>query len=218
MNCIFCLKEVDGENKSKEHIIPESLGNIETILPPGIVCDKCNNYFSRKIEQPILNSPMIRLLRFDRNIPNKKGNIPPISQGDMFSLPDYRLMGRLLGKIGVEMIALRCQGVNNWNYEMKNQKELIPVRNFVRFNIGDTWPFFYRTIYPVNAIFSENGTFFEVLNECDLLYTKTKELYVVVALFGVEFTMNLGGPFFEGYINWLKKNNYNSPLYIGKNQ
>jgi len=36
-------------------------------------------------------------------------------------------------------------------------------------------------------------------------------------LFGVEFTMNLGGRILDGYKNWLKENDWKSPLYIGKN-
>lgn len=53
MNCIFC-KEESSNSRSIEHIIPESLGNKDHVLPPGIVCDKCNNYFARKIEKKIL--------------------------------------------------------------------------------------------------------------------------------------------------------------------
>lgn len=52
--CIFCNQD-STESKSIEHIIPESLGNDELILDKGIVCDKCNNYFSREIENPVLN-------------------------------------------------------------------------------------------------------------------------------------------------------------------
>ncbi|MBT3070018.1 HNH endonuclease [Rhodomicrobium sp. Az07] len=31
-------------------LVPESLGNRQHVLPKGIVCDGCNNYFSRKVE------------------------------------------------------------------------------------------------------------------------------------------------------------------------
>lgn len=40
--CIFCHKD-SSNSKSIEHIIPESLGNKEHILPNGYVCDICNN-------------------------------------------------------------------------------------------------------------------------------------------------------------------------------
>ncbi|MBO5921575.1 MAG: hypothetical protein J6Q48_04230, partial [Bacteroidaceae bacterium] len=47
MKCIFCKQESTNA-KSVEHIIPETLGNKTFVLPLGMVCDQCNNYFSRK--------------------------------------------------------------------------------------------------------------------------------------------------------------------------
>lgn len=67
MRCIFC-KNDSGNSTSCEHIIPESLGNTTQILPPGVVCDKCNNYFSRKVEKPFLETQGIRDLRSFRFI------------------------------------------------------------------------------------------------------------------------------------------------------
>jgi hypothetical protein len=51
MRCPF-FKSDSTASRSIEHIIPESLGNMTQILPPGVVCDGCNNYFSRKVEGP----------------------------------------------------------------------------------------------------------------------------------------------------------------------
>ena len=49
------------------------IGNKSTILHKGIVCDKCNNYFARKVEQPFLESEPIRKLRQELQLENKKG-------------------------------------------------------------------------------------------------------------------------------------------------
>lgn len=78
MRCIFC-KGDSSSSKTSEHIIPESLGNTEHVLPPSVVCDKCNNYFARKIEKPFLGSPNIAYLRSRQEIANKRGLIPPIT-------------------------------------------------------------------------------------------------------------------------------------------
>lgn len=64
--------------KSEEHIIPKSLGNEEMILPKGIICDSCNNYFAREIEKPFLENETIKLLRTFHTISSRKGNIPPL--------------------------------------------------------------------------------------------------------------------------------------------
>ncbi len=75
MRCIFC-KDDSTNSKSLEHIIPESLGNATLILKPGVVCDKCNNYFAREVDKPFLEHNSIRNLRFEEGILSKKGRIP----------------------------------------------------------------------------------------------------------------------------------------------
>lgn len=77
MRCLFCKQNSDA-SRSVEHIIPESLGNKTSILLPGIVCDKCNNYFARKVEKPFLESGALLHLRFHQRIENKRGKVPPV--------------------------------------------------------------------------------------------------------------------------------------------
>lgn len=75
MRCIFCKSQSDG-SRSAEHIIPESLGNKEHVLPPGVVCDCCNNYFSRRIEGPLLEREFFVQARFRNWVENKRGRVP----------------------------------------------------------------------------------------------------------------------------------------------
>jgi hypothetical protein len=84
MRCIFCKTE-SSESKSVEHIIPESLGNLRYTLPQGMVCDKCNNYFSRKIEGKMLEQTYFKNLRFRQKIDSKKGRCP-IENGVLLTL------------------------------------------------------------------------------------------------------------------------------------
>jgi predicted transcriptional regulator len=65
-----------SNSKSEEHIIPKSLGNEELIIPKGIICDSCNNYFAREIEKPFLNNKTIVNLRFKHFIPSRKDRVP----------------------------------------------------------------------------------------------------------------------------------------------
>jgi hypothetical protein len=75
--CIFC-KEDSKDSKSVEHIIPESLGSYKVVLPAGIVCDKCNNYFARKVENPLLSNESFRNVRAWYQVPTKKGKYPSV--------------------------------------------------------------------------------------------------------------------------------------------
>lgn len=214
MRCIFCKKD-SRSSRSREHIVPESLGNEAHMLPPGVVCDKCNNYFARKLEQPLLASPIFTLLRAERRIKNKRGRVPDLPASSGCWLPPSRLMGRFLGKVGLEVLASRLLEVDGWNDEIVDKVELDDLRNFVRHNLGPSeWPFSHRTLYPVNAIFEEGGQHFEVLHEYTLLATDTREVYVVIAVLGVEFVLNLGGPTVDGFERWLSEHKGASPLYF----
>ena len=50
---------------------------------------------------------MIRLLKADREIPNKKGKVPSVDEVNSFELPEFRLMSRFVGKVGLEVLADR---------------------------------------------------------------------------------------------------------------
>lgn len=75
MKCIFCKHDASA-SISVEHIVPESMGNKNNILPKGVVCDTCNNYFSLKIEKKVLEMKYFQNLRFRNGIESKKNRIP----------------------------------------------------------------------------------------------------------------------------------------------
>lgn len=259
--CIFC-KEDASTSASKEHIIPESLGGWDQILPAGIVCDRCNNYFARKVEAPILNEPSVRNLRLRQRLRNKSGNYP-VGVGviaepriavkihetkdrtylDTFCLqdratlgrwldthstgrlilshswsPPKRAMSRLLAKIALEALASRLLVYEGWRTEVVDNLQLDQIRQFARFGgRPEHWPYSERQIYGEDAVLidPQTGDAEQILNELYFLYTEGSELYCIVAIFGKEFAINLGGPSIEGYELWLSANRGNSPLYEG---
>jgi len=78
MRCIFC-KQDSSASKTIEHIVPETLGNKEHILPRGVVCDNCNSYFGLKVEKPLLDSGYFRQARSRNLIYNKENRVPTIN-------------------------------------------------------------------------------------------------------------------------------------------
>jgi len=77
MRCIFC-KQDSSSSRSVEHIMPESIGSKRRVLPRGVVCDKCNNYFAREVEGPVLSHPSMRNIRAWHQVPNKRGKVPSL--------------------------------------------------------------------------------------------------------------------------------------------
>jgi hypothetical protein len=262
MRCVFCKTGSDS-SVSVEHVIPESLGNTEHVMPQGWVCDKCNNYLSREVEKPFLDSVYGRLSRFEMRVANKDGRIPPAigllprsrskvelfrSAQDGLSLAaapgedETKLVqsllsrkpgetdrlyvpfsgergcyetSRFIGKIGLEILACRCIDVAGANDEIVDKSELDQLRSYVRLGKpGFVWPVHIRRIYPADFSFPDVASPpFQVLHEFQILSTAESEYYAVIAIFGVEYVINLGGPELDGFQKWLAQNNGRSPLY-----
>ncbi len=68
----------------------------------------------------------------------------------------------------------------------------------------------------MNAVFTEDDVSYELLHEFTVLRTPSSEYYIVLAIFGVEFALNLGGRELDGYRIWLEEHAYASPLYTVK--
>lgn len=257
MRCIFCKRD-SSLSRSREHIIPESLGNSEHLLPPGVVCDGCNNYFARKVEKQFLESPALTVLRFQEGISNKRGLVPMVngiippnwpvkcSRNDAGELeiyiddrhaaaeiarlssgkliipasgppPDNLVVSRFLAKAGLEALAARLVGHIDLLEEFVDEPQLDALRGHARKAIEPNWPFSRRQIYNADQSWSDGSLQFQVVHEFDLLQTETNEWYFVLALFGMEFVINLGGPSIEGYEKWLSEHGSASPLYVARN-
>ena len=81
--CIYCLR-TGGGFTSDEHIVPESLGNLDyLVLPPGYVCDECNNGILAQLDKWLIRSPAIAPLRVLYVPYDKEGHLPKASLGNM---------------------------------------------------------------------------------------------------------------------------------------
>lgn len=122
MRCIFC-KKCSKNSVSVEHIIPESLENSKTILPKGVVCDKCNNYFASKIEKPVLESDEFKFLRSYQGIKNKKGKYQEtkiLVNGDV-------ARARLVDGPNIEIHEDDFSKIENSLFSVKNGEIIIPI-------------------------------------------------------------------------------------------
>lgn len=257
VRCIFC-KQPSASSKSVEHIIPQSLGNKKHVLPKGIVCDACNNYFSRKVEKPFMDLPVVRRLRFEQDLESKRGNVPPldglilpdvpalitrhpkhdftsvqVSEPDFLrirqtdelrimiplatDIPETPVVSRFLAKVALEALALRLVEFPDGISYIRDEKQLDPLRDHARRGYGGPWPVHVRTIYHQDArIVGSDGRPEQIVHEFDFLVTDRSEWFLVMAIFGVEFTINLGGPEISGYLRWLEQTGGVSLLYAEK--
>jgi hypothetical protein len=124
--------------------------------------------------------------------------------------------------VALEVLAQRCINEPGWNKEIVEKRELDEIRDYVRRGRpGFVWPIHMRRIYNADWLFTSPGTPpYEVLHEWDILAipssgeSNAAEFYVVIAIFGMEYTINLGGPELDGYKTWLKAHTNRSYLYF----
>jgi hypothetical protein len=88
--CLFC-RATDGGFDSREHVFPESIGNTEHVLPPGIVCDRCNHGELSRLDNTLCDFTPIAARRTMLGIPSKAGKIPQhrFSEGTIDHVPSF---------------------------------------------------------------------------------------------------------------------------------
>lgn len=86
--CLFC-RQSDGGFTSREHVFSEGLGNDQIILPPGVVCDRCNNRYLSRLDQTLLDFMPISIRRTMLGVTTKAGRLPRFrfSEGTVDHVP-----------------------------------------------------------------------------------------------------------------------------------
>jgi len=72
--CIFCLEKSENFN-TVEHIVSESIGNTDDVLRDA-VCDKCQNYLGKEVENFVLSKTPFAFWRTIYGTKSKKGKEP----------------------------------------------------------------------------------------------------------------------------------------------
>lgn len=86
--CLFC-RELDGGFTSQEHILPEAMGNRDKVLPPGVVCDRCNHGRLSVIDEALSEFHPVKLWRTLHGVRTKSGSFPTVvlANGSITYLP-----------------------------------------------------------------------------------------------------------------------------------
>ena len=101
LECIHCRKDATS-SISRAHVFPEALGNSEEhegnnalVLPPTMVCDRCNQWFGHKVECYFLNHDA-GVQRLQWGVRNKRGHAPTLQaiKGSKFTLDGQERMLR----------------------------------------------------------------------------------------------------------------------------
>lgn len=94
--CLFCRRS-DGGFTSQEHIVPESLGNVEKVLPVGVVCDRCNSGVLSQVDAALCDFGPFAMMKTIYGIPSKAGKMPEVK------FDNGRLYARSPGDLVVQL-------------------------------------------------------------------------------------------------------------------
>lgn len=133
--------------------------------------------------------------------------------------PSGSTISRFMAKVALESMAARIVSHAEGLDYLCDETQLDDLRNHARRGSTRNWPVHARRIYSADAkTFGPEGLAEQVVHESDFLVTNSGEWYFVLAIFGLELSINLAGPEIDGYLNWLKENGDVSPLYSTKNR
>lgn len=164
------------------------------------------------------------------NISERTTIIVPAFTNQMLP-PNNSITSRFLAKMALEALADKLKDIEHSLEDLTNDTQFDMLRNHARLGTVKKWPCSIRRIYDYNKIWKySDGVHGQMVHESDFLLIPAEEnhesnaeyimaeIYFVVALWGIEFAINMAGPEIIGYENWLKSHNGESPLYCDKNK
>lgn len=168
------------------------------------------------------------LIRGLRSSPNDHYRMMVPAYTDNLFPPQNAVTSRFIGKMALEALAHKFSSVDDGLDQLIDDQQFDPIRNHVRRGFPKAWPCHIRRIYPHRKAWVDNDEEpYQIIHEFDFLMPGVTEvnesqpvraeLYFIIALWGMEFAINLGGPYIEGYQAWLQEHSNASPLYFGKN-
>ncbi len=122
--------------------------------------------------------------------------------------PPQQEMSRFLAMFALEALALRFSYAGDQDLII-DEPSFDLIRNYARYGKGvKEWPFHRQVLFPMDTLMRhpETGEWVQVGFGHDIIITPTPETYVSFNLYGVQFTINVGGPSIHGYEMWLKDN------------
>lgn len=201
-----------------------------------VVNGMINGIYPVKLKRKISHDEIINEIEVSKEVMDAVSNnknmnviIPAFTNKNHFK--SNSIISRFLAKMALESFADKLKDIDNSLDDLIDDTQFDRIRNHARLGTEKDWPCSIRRIYDYNKIWKYDDENTGVMvHESDFLLIAVPddgevisdsifaELYFVVALWGMEFAINMAGPETSGYEGWLKEHNYESPLYFGKNE
>lgn len=140
-------------------------------------------------------------------------------------------LSKFIGKIALEAFAQRVSNAENWQSDFVDHEVLDELRYFVRYGKGyKIWPYYTRKTQNEFQIKYEKKSkkILQKLNEYDFLIPDNPtiegetyyldNLYFVMNILGIEYSINLTNSGLTRYFTWLSDNQNKSILQMEKSK
>ena len=153
--CVYCGLETSADSENLEHVIPESLGNTETLYR-GAVCNKCNQRLGENVDSKFFLEPLFAVGQVATKTPGKKGirdeigihvkrqTDESVSLSGNCGVENQYVVSRALAKCAVNILTK----VYGSNIVRNRVSDLISYVKAPK-NKSDVWPF--AALYSLNA-------------------------------------------------------------------
>lgn len=75
--CIYCKTINQEKFKGVEHVMPQSFGTFGSETPKlNCVCDECNNYFGRELDQALARDTLEGITRYKKGLFSRERRFP----------------------------------------------------------------------------------------------------------------------------------------------
>lgn len=199
------IPKISGFTKEKDFVeirfLPDKSDTVEVIINDEKIFESIRSH--RKLYVPIFPEP---------------------PRNDLY-------VSKFIGKIAIEALAKRVSIAEGWQDDFVENDGLDELRHFVRYGRGyPIWPYYIRRIYGESKISYDKdlNKLMETLNEYDFFmpdnptingeYHKIDNLYFVMCIMGIEYTINLTNGGLNRYISWLSDNHNKSILQMKKSE
>lgn len=200
------IPEIEGIIEDEEVVVRKRINNNRVVADVDISPELMSRLMKKEGETQLL------LPAFDENA------LPPQNS----------ITSRFIAKIAFEALSVRIQNDQAWLDYLIDDPQFDAIRNHVRLGTTKNWPCSIRRIYKSSQCWDYDGSS-QIIHESDFLLPEADnklldedgkvltEIYFVVAIWGIEYAINIGGPEISGYEKWLSEHDRISPLYYGKN-
>ena len=213
----------------------EAIPNKKNKMPviDGLLNGNCPIKLKRKLSHDeVVNEGEVSTETMDKILKSSEETtiIVPAFTNEMLP-PNNSIISRFLAKMALEALADKLKDIENSLEHLINDSQFDMLRKHARLGNIKNWPCSIRRIYDYNKIWElSDGHHGQMIHESDFLLIPVEEnfelaaeyimteIYFVIALWGIEFAINMAGPEISGYENWLKAHDDKSPLYCRNNE